>query len=211
MKKEKDKCGGGVTVTRSLFQVREGGSIPTSPHKYRVGVCKFSEIRMIFENYHYKGGHMGGGISFCLALVDEYGLIIGGAVIGKPRHEKKYKDCVEIRRMALEDKCPKNSESYFLSKIIWWIKKNTQYGKVLSYADMSVGHQGIVYKAANFKCVGETTPTKHVIWNGVRYHPRSLTIERPYSHKLRKAVITGQARIEVGLPKKVYIYEIRRK
>jgi hypothetical protein len=195
-------------VIRSLFQVGEGGSIPTSPHKYRVVECRFSDIRHIFEQYHYKGGHMGGGISFCLALVYNEE-IYGGAVMGKPRHESKYEGCIDIRRMALKDECLKNTESYFLSKIIWFIKKNTSYRKVLSYADMSVGHQGIIYKAANFKCIGETTPTKHIFWNEVRYHPRSLTIERPYSYKLREAVKTGEAKVEMGLSKKIYIYEIR--
>lgn len=176
--------------------------------KYRIIKCAFSDIIHIFKQYHYKGGHMGGGISFCLALLDENNNIIGGSVIGKPRHEKKYVGSVEIRRMACLEEAPKNTESYFLSKVIWYISKNTDFKSVLSYADTSVGHKGTIYKASNFKLVGQTSESKHVFWNGVRYHPRSLTIDRPYSYRLREAIKTGEATLETGTPKNIYIYEI---
>ena len=206
------KRGYNINGNISLFHRDNGGSTPTYPLKYRVVKCGFNEIRHIFEEFHYKGGHMGGGISFCLALIQEDACheIIGGAVIGKPRHEKKYEGSVEIRRMACLDECPKNTESYFLSKIIWYIKKNTEFNSVISYADTSVGHKGTIYKAANFKLIGQTAESKHVFWNGVRYHPRSLTVERPYSHRLREAVITGEAVIETGTPKNIYLYQLKK-
>jgi len=183
---------------------------PKYPADYRIVECEFADIIHIFKKYHYKKNHMGGGISFCLALLDIEGVIVGGSVVGKPRHLAKYKGCVEIRRMACLDSCTKNTESFFLSKIIWFIKKNTKFSSVLSYADTSVGHKGTIYAAANFKMIGQTAPSKHVFWKGKRYHPRSLTIERPYSHELRKAVEIGQATIETGTPKNIWIYEIRR-
>ncbi len=203
----KETSGGSIMVTRSLFQEGEGGSIPTSPHQLTVQKCEFSDIIHIFEKYHYKGGHMGGGISFCLALMF-HDTPVGGAVVGLPRHTSKYKNSLEIRRMALYDECPKNSESYFLSKIIWYIKKNTDARGVLSYADTSVGHKGTIYKAANFKNIGETAPSKHLFWQGKRYHPRSLTIDRSYSVKIRKALENGCATLETGSPKIIYYYAL---
>jgi hypothetical protein len=115
---------------------------------------------------------------------------------------------LEIRRMACLEEAPKNTESYFLAKIIWKLRKDKACDRVLSYSDGSVGHVGTIYKAANFKCVGNTGPSVHVFWKGVRYHPRSLTIERPYSHRLREAVKTGEATIETMKPKSVWIYDI---
>lgn len=201
---------GSSNVGQSLFQEIGGGSSPTSSLK--VYPCKFSDIRHIFEQFHYKGGHMGGGISLCLALADK-GKIVGGCVVGKLRHDKAYskggKKMLELRRMALLDECPKNTESYFLSKVIWYLKKNTDINEVISYSDLSVGHKGTIYKAANFKLIGRTAPSKHVFWNGIRYHPRSLTIERPYSYKLREAVKNGEATIETGEPKLIFSYTIR--
>lgn len=106
------------------------------------------------------------------------------------------------------DSAPKNTESYFLSKIIWYVRKNTGFQTILSYSDLSVGHIGTIYKAANFKLVGQTSPSKHVFWKGVRYHPRSLTINRPYSFRLREALQTGEAQMEVGLPKNIFVYQL---
>jgi len=176
----------------------------------KIMTCTYNDIRHIFEEFHYKKGHMGGGISVCFAMFinDE---LMGGSVLGKPRHEKKYLNCIDIRRMACLDKSPRNSESWFLGKIIKWITCNTTYDNVLSYSDMTVGHQGTIYKASNFKEIGETTPTKYVEWNGKTYHPRSITIDRDYSYKLREALKTGEAELKTGLSKKIWLYPITRK
>jgi len=175
-----------------------------------IKTCKFSDIRHIFEEYHYKGGAMGGGISMCFAMFVN-GFLMGGSVMGKPRHEKKYKNCIDIRRMACLDISPKNSESWFLSQIIKWSASNMNYDYVLSYSDKTVGHKGVIYKASNFSLVGETSPTKYIEWNNKTYHPRSLSIDRPYSYKLREAVNNGEATIKTGLPKKIWIYKISKK
>jgi hypothetical protein len=175
-----------------------------------IKTCNFSDIRHIFEEFHYKKGAMGGGISICFAMFIN-GQLVGGSVMGKPRHEKKYKNCIDIRRMACLDSSPCNSESWFLSQIIKWCASNTDYDCVLSYSDKTVGHTGTIYKAANFKNIGETTPTKYVEWLGKTYHPRSLSIDRDYSYKLREAVKDGSAIVKTGLPKIIWIYEISNK
>lgn len=114
-------------VKQQTIQFEDGGSIPTSPLQLYVKECRFKEIAHIFEAYHYKGRHMGGGINWCLAAT-YHGQNLAGAVMGKARHDAKYSEhlkCVEIRRMACIDALPKNSESWFLAKIMWWLKKNT--------------------------------------------------------------------------------------
>jgi len=175
-----------------------------------VKICSFSHIRHIFENYHYKKSNMGGGISICFSLFINDKLV-GGSVLGKPRHEKKYKNCIDIRRMACTDESPFNSESFFLSQIIKWVTYNTDYENVLSYSDLTVGHIGTIYKASNFQEIGLTTPTKYVEWNGKVYHPRSLSINRDYSYKLRDAVKNGEATLHTGKPKKIWLYPIRKR
>ncbi len=182
--------------------------IPKSPKEMSIKECKFSDIRNIFEMFHYKKSHMGGGISWCLAVTYK-GFIVAGLVIGKPRHEKKYSEkgkCVEIRRMACLDDLPFNSESWILSQTLKWLRKNTDIKRVISYSDLSVGHIGTIYKAANFKLIGKTAPSKHVFWNGKRYHPRSLTIDRPYSYKMREGLKTGETKVITGEPKLIFEY-----
>lgn len=178
--------------------------------KCKIKLCRFKDIRHIFKEFHYKKDAMGGGILVCFAMFIDNKLV-GGSVIGSPRHENKYKDCIDIRRLACLDLAPCNSESWFISKIIKWIAANTTAHNVLSYSDKTVGHTGTIYKAANFQEVGKTSPTKYVLWNGKTYHPRSLSIDRDYSYKLRKAVEDGSATIKTGLPKTIWIYPISKK
>lgn len=175
----------------------------------KIMLCDFSHISHIFKNYHYKKDNIGGGISYCFAMFIKNNLV-GGSVLGKPRHEKKYKNCIDIRRMACTDESPFNSESFFLGQIIKWITCNTDYDYVLSYSDLTVNHIGTIYKASNFVKIGKTAPTKYVVWNNRQYHPRSLSIDRDYSYKLREAIKNGNAEIIIGLPKIIWIYTINK-
>ena len=65
----------------------------------KIMICSFSDISHIFKKFHYKSDNMGGGISVCFAMIMDKKLV-GGSVLGKPRHEKKYSNCIDIRRMA---------------------------------------------------------------------------------------------------------------
>jgi len=172
---------------------------------------KFSDFSELLEKWHYKSNKIGGGISHHLVLRFN-GKIYGGIVIGKMRHTKNYEEnAVELRRMVLHPDCPKNTASYFLSKTIWWLRKNTNISIVYTFADTSVGHIGTCYKAANFKFVKKTPPTTHVLWKGKIYHPRSLTIDRPYSYQLRKDIEVGKAEVVKGKPKLLFKYELKQK
>ena len=176
-------------------------------NKANISECAYSDIREIFKEHHYKGARIGGGITQCLAMVYE-NRIAGGMVLGPPRHSEKYPQAIDIRRMACLDEMPCNSESWFLAQGIKWIKRNTQARGVLSYSDLTEGHVGTIYKAANFDMMGTTSPTKWVEWNGEKYHPRSLSIDRAYSYALREAVETGEAVIHTGQPKRVWFYPL---
>lgn len=176
----------------------------------KIKLCRFNDISHIFKEYHYKKDAMGGGISACFAMFID-GCLVGGSVLGKPRHEKKYKNCIDIRRMALLDSAPFNSESWFLSQIIKWCAANTDYNFVLSYSDKTVGHLGTIYKAANFENIGETTPTKYIEWGEKIYHPRSLSNDRPYSKDLNVAIQNKEAFIRTGKPKTIWLFTISKK
>lgn len=207
------KRGDSLMEEHDLFQGQGGGSAPTSPLQFKVYECLFGKIQHIFRDFHYKSNHIGGGITQCYQL-NYGGGVFGGAIIGKLRHDKTYskngKKYLELRRFACRDDCPKNTESYFISKIIMYLKKSNISDGLISYSDLSVGHVGTIYKASNFKLIGKTTPTKHVFWDGKRYHPRSLTIDRPYSYELRNAINNGNAEIVDGEPKLVFLYEFKR-
>ena len=63
----------------------------------------------------------------------------------------KPKELWELKRLWLTDSCPKNSESWFISQSIDYIKKNYSNIKCLiSYADPDAGHIGTIYQASNW-------------------------------------------------------------
>lgn len=176
----------------------------------KIKECRFADIRHLLEQFHYKKGNMGGGISTCFALYLD-GEMVGGSVMGLPRHQKKYPKAIDIRRMVCTDDAPQNSESYFIGQIKKWIRDNTDYENILSYSDPTVGHLGTIYKASGFYNAGNTSKSKYVIWGEKIYHPRSLSIDRPYSYALREAVKKGEATVETGLPKIIWILPVKRK
>ncbi len=60
----------------------------------------------------------------------------------------------ELSRLIIVDRVPTNAESYFIGATIRYIKRH--YGsleRLISFADPKYGHQGTVYRAANWKQV----------------------------------------------------------
>ena len=53
---------------------------------------------------------------------------------------------MELRRLCCIDETPKNTESYFIGRTLRWLRKNTGYKVVVSYADTHHGHEGTIYK-----------------------------------------------------------------
>lgn len=64
--------------------------------------------------------------------------------------------CIELSRVFTLDSTPKNFESYCISKMFKYIKYNTKYDVVLSYADPNFKHVGYLYQALNGMYLGET-------------------------------------------------------
>lgn len=85
---------------------------------------------------------------------------------------------LELNRMWLSDKLPRNCESAAISFSIKYIKR--KYPKIQwiqSFADERCGKFGIVYQAANFHYIGEHTS---IFWelDGVWYHNILATAKR---------------------------------
>ena len=57
----------------------------------------------------------------------------------------------------------KNTESYFIGKTLKMLRRDWLKGIVVSYADKEYGHSGVIYKASNFKMVGEVKGAKVII------------------------------------------------
>ena len=86
---------------------------------------------------------------------------VGVIVFALPPREtqKRYGGgvCWELARLWIDDSIPRNAETFLISKAVKYIKKNHPDVCVLvSYADPSAGHSGVIYKAANWICDGRT-------------------------------------------------------
>ena len=120
---------------------------------------------------------------------------------------------LELRRLCLIDETPKNAESYFVGKTLRWLRQNTNWEFVISYADEEQGHKGVIYKASNFKYLGKTSSGKKLEVDGKSFHIRTLSmLDRPYGVEINrryKAKDEGVKVIET-LPKNIYTYPLKK-
>lgn len=89
-------------------------------------------------------------------------------------------NCWELARLWIDDDVPRNAETWFISKCVKWIVNNRpDVHCLVSYADPSVGHQGTIYKAANWQADGRTDEGRksprcdYVDVSGKRYSRRA--------------------------------------
>ena len=81
-----------------------------------------------------------------------------------------------LTRFWLDDRLGRNSESRTLGMIIRSLRKNLPGIKaILAYSDPAAGHTGVIYRAANFVFLGESSATPlYRLPDGKSHHSRSL-------------------------------------
>lgn len=132
-----------------LLVAHEFSKLPNS-----VRPISYKQARRIIERNHYLG-YAPCGCKFCLGIYVESELV-GVMIWGHPIARMEEQDnTLELTRMFLFDS-PKNSESRALSLAEKWIKQNRTERRLIAYSDTAEGHQGTIYRAANWK------PTKEV-------------------------------------------------
>ena len=122
--------------------------------------------------------------------------------------------CLELRRLVCIDDTPTNTESYFIGKTLRWLKQNTDMEVIVSFADQHYGHSGVIYKASNFECLGETVGSRVLMVDGEEMHSRSMNqIHRPYSREIKRRYDSGDEKIfwKKRKPKYIYVYYLNKK
>lgn len=77
---------------------------------------------------------------------------------------------IELTRLWIDDRCRKNSASYLIGNTIKQIDKEI----VVSYADISQGHLGIVYQATNWIYTGLSAKRTNWTIKGISKHGQTL-------------------------------------
>ena len=184
--------------------------------------CPRSSIVDFVETHHYSKNMNGLKTSYCFRLLDGEKLI--GAIvygkIGMGGVEQKYTDnpekILELKRLVCIDDTPKNTESYFIGWTLRWLQKNTDLEMIISYADKTYGHEGIVYKATNFDFVGETTPGRVIMYEGKRYHDKTIRTKwngklKPFAIEIKDALKNGSAEYVNTDVKNIYLYRFKKR
>lgn len=173
--------------------------------------------RTFLEKYHYTHS--------CNLLIISYGFYYYNdlkCVVGFSRPSGKNLaksiwengndyNTLELIRMFSFDDCPKNTESYCISKSVKSLKKDIPEVKILvSYADSSAGHVGYIYQASNWIYVGTGSNERKIFIDGERQHRRSLYGKYGTSSVVELLKMFGD-RLQVSedrFPKNKYVYII---
>jgi hypothetical protein len=179
------------------------------------------------EKWHYSHNING--------ITDEYSFglyydnnLIGAAIFGTPATPgvaEAYSDgglwrVTELRRLCCIDNTPRNTESYFIGRMLDWLRRNTTVDIILSYADTTYGHQGTIYKATNFSLIGQSPAVDKILYKGKLYHDKSLRVyngaktkgakQKPFSVELVRALQSGEAIRIATKPKNIYLIHLRK-
>lgn len=193
---------------------------------FTVEPVDINTIREFVETHHYSGNVNGIRVSQCFALYDGTPMqwnLIGGMIygaLGMANAWKKYgeseSDVVELRRLCCIDDTPKNTESYFIGRTLRWMKRNTDYKVVISYADAHYGHEGTIYKASNFEHIGMTAKSRVIQFGDRTYHDKTIRTTytdkngvkqlKPFASRVKNALESGSAHYEDRPPKHIYRY-----
>lgn len=178
------------------------------------------EVTEFIEKWHYSGSINGCIADYCYALFDCDGEMKGAMFFGRMAMANQWKrfgeceaDVIELRRLCCVDETPRNAESYFIGRALRMLKKEWSGKVVVSYADKEYGHGGVIYKASNFKCLGDIKGAKVIMHNGRRYHDKTIRTKykgelKPFAKALIEKLASGEAYYKQTAGKVTYAYYI---
>ena len=131
-------------------------------------------------------------ISYSFGLFD-HNILIGICTIGKPaspslcigvcgKEQSEY--VYELNRLVVNDELPKNSLSYFVSRVL----KTLPTMILVSYADTSQNHHGYIYQATNWVYTGKTKERTDIgLEDGTHSRHYDKNIDKTLFRKKRSA------------------------
>lgn len=188
---------------------------------FRIKLIERKLAEPFVEKWHYSKNINGLRITYCFGLYNEDDLI-GVCIFGSPAMNNQASKwnptnptkLLELRRLCCIDDTPKNTESYFIGKCLKWLKKNSDIEVIISYSDTTYGHEGTIYKASNFKHVGFTPGGRVIMYNGKRYHDKTIRTKykgrlKPFAQRIKDALETGEAYYTKTGGKHIYFYKLK--
>jgi len=166
------KMRGDSLMQNELFQELNGGARPTSPLQFLIREVNHTTATNFYKKWHYLGeidfiASVNYGAYF---LNNIYGVISYGCPNAKKMRglydEKTQCGWWEIKRLAMDDNAPRNSESRFIRVSLKILRKFFIVRGLLTLADDGVGHVGTIYKASGFEYKGLSEIKSDYVLNG---------------------------------------------
>jgi len=165
--------------------------------KLRIKQVPANYIRQYVATYHYS--HIMPDNAFeCFAGF--YGNKLAGVIVfGNGANNNTFralipdmelKNCRELTRLWSPDGMPKNTESKLIKESIKLLPKEVYL--IVSFADPSHNHQGIIYQASNFYYCGMSNPSKMLTNGKEKFHVRTIG-----SYKRRHPELRGLTNKEI--------------
>lgn len=166
--------------------------------EFRVERVDYTTARKFVEKWHYSGC-IPKGRNTCFGLfADEtlYAVIVYGN--GVNPYQAKFlgvERVTEIKRMCRTEPRLEYPLTKFIALTSKLLMLEFPYDCIVAFADPEHGHEGTVYKAANFRRHGETQAEFHVVdANGEVRHRRLA-----YRHAKRNGITIAESREQLGL------------
>lgn len=187
---------------------------------YEVRLVERKDIKDFMEKWHYSHSINGLISDYCFGMYYN-DTMIGAMIYGRmamanqwKKYGEKAEDVIELRRLACINTTLRNAESYFIGKTLRYLKKHSNIKTVVSYADTYYGHEGIIYKATNFKLVGKTAKGRFIMYNGKHYHDKTIRTKykgklKPFAQEVKDALETGEAHYVKTPGKNIYVYKLK--
>ena len=125
----------------------------------------------LFQKNDYCPLNLGGVLGVCIFTGLPVPEIAKGA-FGLERHEQQ--GLFELSRLCIHpgtQSCEYNITSWFVSRAIRQLRKDTEVKAIISYADSDY-HSGTIYRACNFKYAGLTDAKKDFYYSDGTKHSR---------------------------------------
>jgi hypothetical protein len=173
---------GSVMVSTTSIHERRAGSIP-SPALQSIIVRPIPQAvakNILVKNHYlhslpgctklcfgaFSSNQLQGTITFGAGPTNAFRLVDGASP----------SDCLTLTRLWLSDKLPPNSESRVIAVSLRYLRKYTKLKFLVTYADPTRGHLGIIYQATGWLYTGLSEPTPMLdLGDGIPRHSRSFS------------------------------------
>jgi len=157
--------------------------------KREVRIIPYKQAIPWFKEKHY--AHRIPSVSWAYGLyiddalegVVSYGTPASSTLLSGVCGNKHSDKVIELNRLILNEKLPKNSTSFLVSKSLKLLPKPKI---VVSYADSGQGHIGYIYQACNFIYTGLSSPFKDPKVKGLEHQHHATYAHSKTNDELRK-------------------------